>query len=193
MTESTNHTPDSAISRTLQAIAAGSESDFARLFKTAYPKVLTFCVGFLKNNDDAEDVAQSVFIRLWSHRELLATVQNLDGYLFMTAKRQVLNFIQGRVESLIPETAARTMQSKDSSPEQDAEAEDLRLLVELIVSDMPPQRQRIYRMSREQGLTVPEIAQQLNLAPKTVENHLTLALRTLRQSILIYLLLLAWG
>ena len=85
------------------------------------------------------------------------------------------------------------MQSKDSSPEQDAEAEDLRLLVELIVSDMPPQRQRIYRMSREQGLTVPEIAQQLNLAPKTVENHLTLALRTLRQSILIYLLLLAWG
>ena len=70
----------------------------------------------------------------------------------------------------------------------------MRLLIDMIVENMPPQRQTIYRMSREEGLSNDEIAERLGLQKKTVENTLNLALRQIREMLkFLILLLLPWG
>lgn len=78
-------------------------------------------------------------------------------------------------------------EADNSSPLEDLVAKDLNLLVDMVVEGMPPQRKLIYKLSRVAGLSNSEIAEKLQLTKKTVENHLNLALKELRNSILLML------
>lgn len=75
------------------------------------------------------------------------------------------------------------------SPLDDLVAKDMQLLIDMVVEGMPSQRKMIYKLSREEGLSNAEIAEKLQISKKTVENHLTLALRELRNALLICLFL----
>lgn len=74
----------------------GSQTAFRHIFDQYYPKVLSFALGLLKNHDDAEDVAQTVFIKMWSKREMFLQVENFDSYLYSLTRNTTLNFIAGR-------------------------------------------------------------------------------------------------
>ena len=76
----------------------------------------------------------------------------------------------------------------NDSPHEDLIAKDLQLLIDMVVETMPPQRKLIYQLSREVGLSNPEIAEKLQLSKKTVENHLNLALKELRKVLLCLLM-----
>ena len=91
-------------------------------------------------------------------------------------------------------TDAQSVSSAATSPLEQVEAHDMQLLIDMVVDSMPPQRQTVYRMSREEGLTNDEIAERLGLQKKTVENHLNLALGEIRRMLkILILLLLCWG
>ena len=101
------------------------------------------------------------------------------------------NYIESRrvnLESL--ERAGVEDEERGDTPYEDLVAKDLRLLVDMIVETMPPQRKMIYRMSRDEGLSNTEIAENLQLSKKTVENHLNLALKELRNAVLTFLLVM---
>lgn len=67
-------------------------------------------------------------------------------------------------------------------------AKEIRLLIEMVVSEMPAQRQRIYRMSREQGVSNEEIAGTLGISKRSVENQISLALKEIRQAVTAYVI-----
>lgn len=175
----------------IRRLAEGDHEAFRSVFKMFYPKVYAFASGFTKNADDAEDVAQTVFIRLWMRREQLAKVGKFDSYLYVITKNIVLNSIAAKKGYSVDLSCVRNLYAKSPSAQENIEAEDLRLLVDLIVSNMPQQRQTVYRMSREEGLTNDEIAQQLGIQKKTVENHLNLALKEIRNSLSMAIFLLS--
>ncbi|MBR1410534.1 MAG: RNA polymerase sigma-70 factor [Prevotella sp.] len=178
----------------IDRLVLGDHDAFHRVFKEAYPKVYAFSLGFIKNADDAEDIAQTVFIRLWTKREVLASVNNLDSYLYVITKNTVLNHLASRKAFTVDISAVRDAGSNMASPQEQIEATDLQLLIDMVVSNMPPQRQAVYRMSREEGLTNDEIASRMGLQKKTVENHLNLALNEIRNAmVILILLLLHWG
>ena len=79
--------------------------------------------------------------------------------------------------------------SNATSPLDDVVAKDTQLLIDMVVENMPQQRQMIYRMSREQHLKNDEIAQRLGLQKKTVENHLNLALKEIKKAVYLMILL----
>lgn len=179
---------------TIGKLIQGEHRAFRLVFKTFYPKVYGFALGFLKDADDADDMAQTVFLRLWTHRESLANVQNLDAYLYTITKNTVLNHIASQKAFMIDISTMRDLGADHASTLEQIEAQDLQLLVDMIVENMPNQRQKVYRMSREQGLSNDEIAEQLGLQKKTVENHLNLALGEIRKMLkILILLLLNWG
>ena len=90
--------------------------------------------------------------------------------------------------------SVKEIRNSEATAQEQIEAQDLRLLIDMIVENMPPQRQTIYRMSREEGLSNDEIAERLGLQKKTVENTLNLALRQIREMLkFLILLLLPWG
>ena len=178
----------------IDELITGSHEAYHMVFKAAYPKVRAFTLGFIKNETDADDISQLVFIKLWTNRDKLANVRNFDSFLYTITKNTVLNHIASRKAYTIDISSARNITTGDDTPIDQIEAQDLQLLIDMIVENMPPQRQTIYKMSREEGLSNDIIAERLGLQKKTVENHINLALGEIRKMLkILILLLLNWG
>lgn len=174
----------------IELLAQGDHRAFHQVFRSFYGKVYYFALGFLKNQIDAEDIAQTVFTKLWMKRSKLIGVQNIDTYLYTITKNTVLDFISSNKSYHRDIVTLKHLQEPSPSQLEQVEAQDLQLLIDMIVNNMPPQRQAVYRMSREEGLSNEEIAQRMGLQKKTVENHLNLALGDIRKILKILILLL---
>lgn len=178
----------------IEELTEGNQEAFRIIFKAAYPQVRAFSLGLLKNDADADDIAQLVFIKLWTKRAMLAQVRNFDTYLYTITKNTVLNHIASRKALMIDITDIPNVSTDNVSPLDQIEAGDMQLLIDMVVENMPPQRQTVYRMSREEGLSNDQIAETLGLQKKTIENHLNLALGDIRKVLKFFImLLLGWG
>ncbi len=170
----------------LQAIASDNIQAFEQLFLTYQPKLIFFLKGFLHDEESSRDMAQEIFLSLWINRNKLKNVRSFSAYLFQIARYNIYNHFD---RLLVHEkyTIEQIIQLTEStSLEEEIFLKDLQEYIETIVRNMPPQRQRIFRMSRYDGLTNEEIAQQLQINRRTVENHLSAALSDLRK-VLFYL------
>lgn len=166
----------------LLKLTKGDHQAFKEIFRSYYLKVRMYLLGFLKDEDEAEELTQVIFIKLWDKREIFLTVQNFDLYLFKLVKNSMLNFIKAKQINRLGE--GKFIDGIDmDTPYENLVAVDLQLLIQLTVDKMPAQRKEIFRLSRQCGLSNDEIAQKLGIQKKTVENHLNLALKELRKVI----------
>lgn len=171
----------------LLKLVEGDHQAFKIIFRTYYSKVRAFAYGFLKNTDDADELTQMIFIKIWDKRAMFQNIKNFDSYLFMLTKHTILNFIEAKhIIPFVEEVPPALLDNK--TPYEDLIARDLQLLIDLTVSNMPYQRRLIYKMSREQGMSNSEIAEKLGIQKKTVENHLNLALKELRNVINLFII-----
>lgn len=178
----------------IEELTEGNQEAFRIIFKAAYPQVRAFSKGFTKNDADADDIAQQVFIKLWTKRAILANVRNFETYLYTITKNTVLNHMASQKAFMVEISDIRNLPTGQTSPIEQIEASDLQLLIDMTVENMPPQRQAVYKLSRVEGLSNDQIAEKLGLQKKTVENHLNLALGEIRKVLKMFiLLLLAWG
>lgn len=174
-------------------IVAGDERAFRLFFNKYYPQARGFALSLLKNVDDAEDVAQSVFVNLWLKRELLADVDNIEAYIYRAGRNAVMNFIAKRKGETLPvPLEASRDKAFTETPQAMLEMQDTQLLTDMVVRHMPAQRRQVYELSRVEGLSNDEIAKRMNLRKKTVENHLNMALRELRKVLKCLFLLMSW-
>lgn len=187
--------PPTAINKDMiKTLAEGNQEVFQRVFGVFQPKVRAFALGLIKNETDADDITQLVFIKLWTNHAKLSEVENLDAYIFGITKNTVLNFIAKNRQPEIDLDCLRETRATGATPQEQIEASDLKLLIDMVVEQMPQQRQTVYRLSREEGLSNDEIAQQLGIQKKTVENHLNLALGEIREMLKILIFVLfGWG
>ena len=174
----------------LEQFAVGNHTAFRELFMRYHLKVYYFVLGLVKSESDAEDLTQEIFLKLWTHRSRFTEVRTFGSYLYALAKHTAFNYIESRRVNLVSLESAPEEDEERSTPYEDLVAKDLRLLVDMIVETMLPQRRMIYRMSRNEGLSNTEIAENLQLSKKTVEKHLNLALRELRNVVLTFLLVM---
>ncbi len=168
----------------LSRIAAGDNEAFKTLFEMFYPKVKIFLVKFLKDENTAEDISQDIFVKIWTYREALPDIRSFNTYLYRMTRNAALNHLRGN-HSKIDISKMSVLDDKDIEAEYQTKEKEL--LIRLTVEHMPPQRQRIFKMSREQGLSNDDIALKLGISKKTVENNITLALKDLRDVILAFL------
>lgn len=168
----------------LSRIAAGDNEAFKTLFEMFYPKVKIFLVKFLKDENTAEDISQDIFVKIWTYREALPDIRSFNTYLYRMTRNAALNHLRGN-HSKIDISKMSVLDDKDIEAEYHTKEKEL--LIRLTVENMPPQRQRIFKMSREQGLSNDDIALKLGVSKKTVENNITLALKDLRDVILAFL------
>lgn len=171
----------------LNALAKGDEKAFEKIYLNYYKKTLFFITGLTKSPDDAEELAQEVFIKLWTNRKNIDTTLPIHNYIYTIARNTTFNFIKHRLMELDYQNECPVSIETETS-EEIFFAKEISLLIDMTVSRMPVQRQRIYRMSRNEGISNEEIATQLQISKKTVENQLSLALGELRKVILGFLL-----
>lgn len=178
----------------IEKLSEGDPNAFRHVFCTYFPKVRAFVVGFLKSDADADDVVQTIFIKLWTNREKLPEIENLDAYLYVMARNAVYNFISTPFNRYAHIDLSDISPASTETPQDTLVANDTQLMIDMVVSEMPAQRQKVYRMSREEGLSNDEIAARLGISKKTVENHIHLALSEIRKAVMLfYIMLTLWG
>lgn len=167
-------------------------NEFERLFNRLYPRVKLFAMQLLKHEDEAEDVAQNVFAKLWEMPEKWSE-DNVDNYVFVMTRNHVLNVI--RYHKLHESGGVNSDDNADATLPSELGADDplyyeeALLLMRLTLDRMPERRRQIFEMSRMQGLSNAEIAEQLQLSVRTVEHQIYLALKELKKTMLLFVLL----
>lgn len=171
----------------VEALSKGNHKAFEDLFITYFQRVKLFICGIIKSEADAEELAQDVFVKLWTNREAINIEKPLGAYLYAIAKNKAFNFLKHKsVEQAY--TDSLPFYDDVATPEDVLFAREISLLVEVAVNEMPVQRRRIYILSREKGLSNSDIAEKLGISKKTVENQLSLALQELRKVISLFFL-----
>ena len=160
----------------LDRLAQGDREAFDALYLHYAPKVEELAFWMLKNRTEAEDVMQSIMLKVWERKEEIAQMTRFSNYLFTMTKNAIFDIYN---RSLVHEKYESAQLSSvryfhDDTLDSQVETNDLALLI----SD---QRRRIFRMSRYEGLSNREIAERLRISVKTVENHMTAALGQLRR------------
>ena len=164
----------------IEALCSGNHRVFEEVFIIYFRKVKVFINGIIKSDADAEELAQDVFVKLWKSRAQINADKSLNAYLYTIARNSAFNFIKHRTVEQSYLNNYKPYNNIDT-PEEIIFAKEISLLVEMTVNQMPIQRKRIYILSRNSGISNNDIAIQLNISKKTVENQLSLALKELRK------------
>jgi len=158
---------------------------FEQIYNRYSGRVYSFAMQLTKGDTYlSEEIVQVVFMKLWEHFEELKDMDKVLSYLFTTAKRTFLNYCEHETIEFVYADYVMTHQSElDNHTEEQQNILFLDTYLKEIVGHMPPMRQRVFVMSRYQHLTNKQIAQQLGISEKTVEVHITLALKELREKL----------
>lgn len=174
-------------SATLSALRSGSHDAYREVYLHHIDSVLDFLKALTKSDDEAEEIAQEVFISLWEKRDKIDPTRNIQGYIYTYARNAVLNWLKRKkVEDKYIEFAANAAHDYVTSDEL-VIASETELLIRIAVERMPAQRKAIFKMSRFEGLSNDEIAARLNISKNTVENHITTGIKDIRRILGIFI------
>jgi RNA polymerase sigma-70 factor (family 1) len=161
-------------------IRSGDEAVFTRLFDAYYAKVYHYMLKKTRSPYMAREVAQLTFIKLWQFRHTLSEEHTLDGQLFRIASGSLIDHLRAEntrrkhVLLLARDAKADVLDPASLSLESSNYLKSL-------TDTLPPVRKKVFLLSRVHGHTHREIAEQLSISIKTVEDHMMKAMRHLRQ------------
>lgn len=172
----------------LDTIKSGNENAYEMIFKSYYQPLCRYAYTFLHDKEESEEVVQSVFISLWEKRSMLDIQTSFKAYLFRMVRNSCLNVIKH--EKVKKQHVAHEMAVAEVSYNSVAEkvsANELSLKITEAMKALPEQCRMVFQLSRFEELKYQEIADQLNISIKTVENHMGKALKIMREQLKDYL------
>lgn len=170
------------------AIREGNERIFEETFRKYYQSLCNYANSILKEMDEAEEVVQNLFLSIWEKRSDLEISISLKSYLYRAVHNHCLNRIKHlKVREEYQQYAVNFYDASYESVSQTVMKNELETKIEEAIKKLPEQCRLIFRMSRFEELKYHEIAEQLELSPKTVENQIGKALKILRVELAEYL------
>ncbi len=176
----------------LDGLRAGNEKIFQEIFNTYYEPLCRFSLNRLENQEEAEELVQDVFVKLWIKREELLIQQSLKAYLYRMVQNRIINRSEHNKIRKIHQQHVLSNQHENSVSENDFHEEELNNLAAMAVESMPEKRRQVYELSRKKGLKYSEIAEKMGISIKTVEVHLSKALDHMRVYLKDYIVALAY-
>jgi len=176
-----------------QSISAGDELAYEGLFKSFYPELTLYAVRFVQDIDNAEEIVQDIFFNLWNNRSKLNINVSLKSYLYRTVKNTCLNLLKHqKVEHKYKEHFSRELQIDEMNSDNWMVESELSDKITGAIEKLPPERKKVFVLSRFEELKYKEIAEKLDISIKTVENQMGKALKFLREELKDYLPLLVF-
>jgi RNA polymerase sigma-70 factor (ECF subfamily) len=160
----------------------GSRDTFRKVFDACYEGLCRYAFTIVRDFDQAEDIVQSMFMKLWEKREELDITTSVRSYLFRAVYNQCMNHlehsaIKTKYDAHVRIDAGRDEQQPEVFP--DELGENIRKAVE----SLPPQCRSIFMMSRYEELKHTEIAERLGISVNTIQNQVCKALKLLREAL----------
>jgi len=166
---------------TIRELQKGNPLAFEQLFDSCYEPLCRYAYSILRDIDDAEDVVQNVFFKLWDQHEALNIQTSINSYLYRMVHNDSINTIQQQTNHQEHNlNYLSSIKTDVNSTSEYIESSELQKAIDHALAGLPPQCRRVFEMSRIEQLSYSEIASQLSISTNTVENHISKALKKLR-------------
>jgi RNA polymerase sigma-70 factor (family 1) len=166
-----------------ERLAASDAEAFEEVFRRLSEPVFRYVCGMVQDEALAHDLTQDTFAKLWSVRERMETVDSLRAYVFRMARNRVYN--QQRDERTRRDTREQLGEDAPHDaplpPDQELDADLLSDLLHEWIDDLPDRQREALTLCRRDNLSHEEVADVMDIAPSTVNNHITRALQHLRE------------
>lgn len=163
-------------------IKSGNKSEFDKLFRSYYQDLCRFAVFLNCSPEDAEEVVQDLFFRLWTNRNKLMVHSSAKTYLFTAVRNSVYNFHKHekvKNKFIEHEKASGNILNADEETNHD----EIINRINQTIEKLPEKRREVFKLAKIEGLKYKEIAEKLDISIKTVENHMGEALKFLRANL----------
>lgn len=173
----------------LADLREGDEAALRSIFDHHYPLIVGDVYRYIPDLDTCKDLAQEVFVELWRKRETLEVHTSLRAYLRRAGINRALNYIKVNRRTLLEDTADFWADKEDSTQQEITrknEQDSLEAALQAAIQQLPEKCRLVFSLSRFEQLSHKEIAQQLGISVKTIENQITKAMKLLREALLKY-------
>ena len=166
-------------------IRKGDVRQFEMLFRSSYVSLVRYAKTLIRDHDDAEEIVQDLFFRLWQDREKINIESSLNGYLFRSVHNRCLHYIEHK--KVVERHSEEMSYQPEESPENPSDIlhyKELQAKIARILERLPDRCGKIFYMSRFEGLKYNEIAEKMSVSIKTVEANMGRALKEFRKELI---------
>jgi RNA polymerase sigma-70 factor (ECF subfamily) len=170
--------------RLIQALKAGSHKAFDGIYEMYAKRLYAYSLQFTKSSEDAEEIVQDVFVKLWTNREKIKQEDTLRSLLFIMTKRHLINAFHSKInEPVYEDFVDYKNELFVSDTGQNLEYEEFVQKLEKAIQQLPSTQQKVVNLSKIDQLSNKEIAERLSLSEQTIKNQLSIALKELRKTL----------
>ena len=160
-----------------------SQDAFKQLFDRYSQKLYHFALSYLKSDSDSEEIVQEVFLKIWENRDHLQSDKSFKSYLFTIA----FNAIKKRFNKKLKEDRYKHdffdwLSEENPEIEEKIEYELLLNKLDSLINEFPEKRKKIFLLRKKEGKSILEIAELMEISPKTVKNQITAGMNSLKRS-----------
>lgn len=168
----------------MQEIKAGNMFAFDALYGKYCSRVYKFGYSILKTREEAENLMQDVFLLLWEYRHKVEKDASIKSYIFTITYNSAISVIRKKArESQFIEYLKSLQELSEDPVDTKLEYNELNNMLYEIIDVLPQRQKEVYLMHRDEGLKYNEIAERLHISVNTIENHMSRALKNIREKI----------
>lgn len=170
-------------------LKADSRKSLDNIYSLYAHRLYSFSLQYTRTREDAEEIVQDVFVKLWMARHHIRQEDSLSSLLFTIARRQLINAYRSRVNSLLYKDFVTLLENHKEEHACRLEYEEFVEQIKLQIDKLPYTQKQLVTLSRLEGYSNSEVARMLQLSDQTVRNQLSIAIKTLRVNLKKFLLI----
>jgi RNA polymerase sigma-70 factor (ECF subfamily) len=168
----------------LKQISEGDEAAFNIIFSQYRERLFAYLFTITKSKETTEEIVLDVFMKLWLGREIVTEIQNLQSFLYRVAHNKAIDFLRSAQRSPVQQNdiwEAIQSTAGEASSDHLLHRHNTETALNEAIEQLSPMRQKVFQLSREEGMSYDQIADHLNLSRNTVRNHVAASLEFIRK------------
>lgn len=162
----------------------GDAQAFDLIYRQYSKKLYFFALGLVKDEETSKDLVQEVFVNLWEKKELVNLHLNFDNYIFTITYNSIRKFFRKKaIENKVMDHILKNFPDIIETADGTLIYDELLEIASKTIENIPHRRKIVYKLSKQEGMKIKEIASKLNISPRTAENHLARALKYLKEEL----------
>lgn len=169
----------------LLRLKEGNIVAFDSIYEQYCKRLYAFVIRYVKQESDAEEIVQEVFIKIWENRSKIDVYSSFESYLFTITYNSAITLLRKRVHEKKYLEHVKSLQEVNNASEltDDLYFKELNSKLQSLLLELTPRQREIFLLSREEGMTHDEIAKKLGISANTVKNHIVSVLNFLKSNI----------
>ncbi len=160
----------------------GNKKAFKKLFEQFWESMFISAKSLVLDEDIAKDIVQEIWLNLWLKKDDL-DIKNFEAYIFKSVNNGCFKYLRDNLKTQHLQVIDSLELVSESDAENKHNLDQTQFIIEKSLTELPPRCQQIFRLSRLEAASNEEIAQRLGISKRSVENQMSLALKSIRQNI----------